>query len=150
MPMYVNQTEISDDEVFREMQYHPASTREAARDAAARALLIRELLRQEAIEKALLDADADDKATEAAILRLLETEIQVPEATKDVCRHYYDQNIDHFAVAKNSKMPLPFETVEPRISDYLRTQSMRRGVQAFILDLAMRSRIAGFDLAATL
>lgn len=150
MPMYVNQTEISDDAVFREMQYHPAPTREAARDEAAKALLIRELLRQEAVEKGLLADDANDESVELAIMQLLETEVVVPDATPEICRHYYDRNIERFAATKGSKLPLPFDKVEERIGNYLRTQSMRRGVQAFILDAAMRARIAGFDLAATL
>lgn len=150
MPMYVNSTEISDDQVFREMQFHPAATREEARDAAARALLVQELLRQEAVEKGLLDPTADAETIEIAVMRLLESEVSLPAATIDACRHYYDQNIERFAAAKGSKLPLPFEHVYDRIKEYLHTRSMRQGIQAYVLDLSTRHRVAGFDLAASL
>lgn len=150
MPMYVNTTEITDDQVFREMQYHPAETREQARDDAARALLVQELLRQEAIERGLLDPSADAETVEIAVMRLLESEVNVPAATPETCRHYYDHNIERFAVAKGSKLPLPFEKVQQRIIEYLHTRSMRQGIQAYVLDLATKHRVAGFDLAASL
>ncbi len=150
MPMYVNAVEIDDDQVFQEMQYHPAATREEARDNAARALLIRELLRQEAMEKGFLDAAADTKTVEIATMQLLEEEVPVPAATSQACRHYYDHNIERFASARGSKLPLPFDTVKDQITDYLQTQSMRQGIQAYVLDLAVRHRVAGFDLAASL
>ncbi len=37
MPLYVNQKEISDEQVFAEMQYHPASSMEEAQAKAATA-----------------------------------------------------------------------------------------------------------------
>lgn len=150
MPMYVNTTEITDDQVFREMQYHPAETREQARDDAARALLVQELLRQEAIDSGLLDPTADTETVEIAVMRLLESEVSVPRATPETCRHYYDQNIERFAASKGSKLPLPFESVQNRIVEYLYTRSMRQGIHAYVLDLAAKHRVAGFDLAASL
>ncbi len=150
MPLYVNNAEITDDEVFTEMQFHPAKTREEARDEAAKALLIRELLRQEAVTKELVSDSADEEETEAAILKLVEAEVSTPEATTEACRRYYDHNIDRFALSENSPLPQAFENVEPRIKDYLHTRSVRHGIQSYILDLAGRAKIAGFDLAATL
>lgn len=47
MPIFINETEIEDDAIFSEMQYHPADDMEQARDAAAQALVVRELLKQE-------------------------------------------------------------------------------------------------------
>lgn len=150
MPLYVNSAEITDDEVFAEMQFHPADTREEARDEAAKALLIRELLRQEAVAKALVDDTADEEAAEAGILKLVEAEVSTPEATTEACRRYYDQNIERFSLSENSPLPQAFETVESRIKDYLHTRSVRHGIQSYILDLAGRAKVAGFDLAATL
>lgn len=150
MPIYVNKTEITDADVFRETQYHPAASREAAVDEAARALVIRELLKQAAEEKGMLASDADEEACDEAISQLITTEVTAPHATEEVCRHYYDLNIEHFAAAPGCKMPLPFEKVETRIRDYLHTKSIRHGIQSYILDLARRARIAGFDLAAAL
>lgn len=150
MPLYVNKTEITDDQVFSEMQFHPAASREAARDEAAKALLIRELLRQEAVNQGLADEGADEEQLEAAILQLVETEVSTPEATQEACRRYYDQNIERFSVSEDVRIPQAFEKVEPRIKDYLHTRSVRHGIQSYILDLASRAKIAGFDLAASL
>ncbi|MFC4347155.1 hypothetical protein ACFO5Q_04795 [Kordiimonas lipolytica] len=150
MPIFVNKTEITDDDVFKEMQFHPAATREAARDEAAKALLIRELLRQEAQEKGFLAKDAEEEALDAGIMKLIQSEVTAPEATPEVCRHYYDHNIERFSAGEGAKMPLPFSEVEPRIRDYLHTRSIRHGIQSYILDLAGRAKIAGFDLAAAL
>jgi len=150
MPIYVNNTEITDADVYQEMQFHPAASREAAMDDAARALVIRELLRQAALKKGFLTDGADEQAQDSAITKLIEVEVTAPEATGDVCRRYYDQNIDRFRADEGAKVPLPFEEVEPRIRDYLHTRSVRHGIQSYILDLAGGAQIAGFDLAATL
>lgn len=150
MPIYVNKTEISDDAVFKEMQYHPASSREAARDEAAKALLVKELLRQEAVEKGLLDEGADAEAIDSAALKLIEQEVSSPEADEAACRRYYDHNIERFRAADGASLPLPFEQVEGRIREYLHTRSIRHGIQSYILDLARKAKIAGFDLAASL
>lgn len=150
MPLYVNKTEITDDQVFAEMQFHPAENREAARDEAAKSLLIRELLRQEAIEKGFLAGGASEDETEKALLKLVETEVSTPEATTEACRRYYDQNIERFALSEGAQAPQAFEAVEPRIKDYLHTRSVRHGIQSYILDLAGKAKIAGFDLAAAL
>ncbi|TNE62766.1 MAG: hypothetical protein EP335_11450 [Alphaproteobacteria bacterium] len=150
MPIFVNKVEITDDAVFREMQYHPAATREQARDDAARALLIRELLRQEAVDKGLLAEGDTGEKLDTAIQKLLEQEVTAPEAGTDVCRRYYEQNIERFPAARGSKLPQPFEAVENRIRDYLQTRSIRHGIQSYLLDLAHKARVAGFDLAASL
>ena len=63
MPLYVNNTEITDEQVFAEMQYHPASSLPEAQEKAAQALAIRELLLQEA---ARLEITAPDASASAA------------------------------------------------------------------------------------
>jgi len=150
MPIYVNAVEIDDDAVFKEMQFHPAPTREEARDEAAKALVIQELLRQQAVEKGILEDTADMDTVEKAALKLMETQVTTPEADSVACRRYYDQNIERFRVAEGSKMPLPFDKVEHRIRDYLHTRSIRHGIQSYLLDLAGKAKIAGFDLSASL
>ncbi|NVJ96653.1 MAG: hypothetical protein HWE25_00785 [Alphaproteobacteria bacterium] len=150
MPIYVNKTEITDDEVFKEMQFHPAANREAARDEAAKALLIRELLRQEAVTLGFLAEGADEEALDEGISALIQAEVTAPEATEEICRHYYDQNIERFRADAGAKLPLPFAEVENRIRDYLHTRSIRHGIQSYILDLAGKAKVAGFDLAAAL
>jgi len=150
MPIYVNKVEITDDEVFKEMQFHAAESREAARDEAAKALLIRELLRQEALEQGLLAEDAGANEVDECLTVLLEKEVATPSSDDAACRRYYDQNIERFHASETSDLPQPFDSVKDRISDYLHTRSMRHGIQSYILDLASRSRVAGFDLTASL
>ena len=150
MPLYVNKVEITDDAVFNEMQFHPAPNQEAARDEAAKALLIRELLRQEAVEKGILAETADAAVVDESLTVLLEKEVATPASDDKACRRYYDQNIERFHTSETNKMPQPFDNVKGRISEYLHTRSMRHGIQSYILDLASKSRIAGFDLTASL
>ena len=150
MPLYVNKTEISDDQVFAEMQFHPASSKDAARDEAAKALLIRELLRQEALEQGFLSEGADDETFDAGIMKLIEAEVAAPAATDEVCRRYYDQNIARFKAGEGAELPEPFEVAKDKIKDYLHTRSIRFGIQSYLLDLAGRAKISGFDLSASL
>jgi len=150
MPLYVNKTEITDEDVYNEMQFHPAPSREAARDEAAKALLIRELLKQEAMEAGFLSGEPDLETIEKSIMVLLEEKVATPAASEEACRRYYDQNIQRFLVSEDSELPQPFSNVKDRIRDYLHTRSMRHGIQSYILDLASKSKIAGFDLAASL
>jgi peptidyl-prolyl cis-trans isomerase C len=151
MPIFVGETEITDEEVFREMQYHPAPSMEAARDTAAQALVVREILRQEAARKGLAPEDAGDGGDDDfGLMRLVEQSISVPTATIDVCRHYYDRNPDRFRAADVKGCQVPFEAVEEKIRDYLQARSAREGLRAYVLALAEDTRIAGFDLAASL
>ncbi len=150
MPIYVNSVEIEDKDVFQEMQYHSAPTQEAALDEAAKALLIRELLRQQAVEKELLAKDASKEEIDAAVMDLVKTEVATPEADEEACRRYYEQNIDRFVASDDPSITLSYEAVEDTILDYLHTRSIRNGIQFYILDLARQARIVGFDLAATL
>ena len=85
----VNDTTIPDSAVFAEMQYHPSRNAEAARHAAAEALVVRELLAQAARE-----AGFDDDET--GIAALLESRIAVPEPDEATCRRYYDANRKRF------------------------------------------------------
>lgn len=96
MTLSVNGVEISDQEIHREMQYHPAGTAEAAQFEAARALVIRELLLQEARRgEAFPVPDAADPE-EGLIQTLLARAIQVPDADHAACRRYYDGHRERF------------------------------------------------------
>lgn len=100
----VNGSEISRAEIAREIQHHPAASPGAAREAAARALVVRRLLLDEARRLGLeaeseAEADADGRretADEALVRRLIETEVRVPEPTEDECRRFYDARPDRF------------------------------------------------------
>jgi len=100
MIVSVNGIQIPEREIAAEMQHHPAVNREAARDAATRALVVRELLLQEAerlgiAEGETLPVEGDDEAEtpEEAILRtLVAREVKVPTPDEVACRRYYESH----------------------------------------------------------
>lgn len=98
----VNGVEISPEAIAGEIQHHPAPDAETAWVEAARALVVRELLLQEARRRGLnseplQDDDGRAETDDDAVVRtLLEAEV-VPQAPDDAeCRRYYDANIARF------------------------------------------------------
>ncbi len=145
MTIRVNDVEITDEDVFQEMQYHPSENRLEATDAAAKALLVKEILRQEAVKAGLLDEKADDVEQESAIVTLVEQNVTTPNAGQDVCQRYYEQNTERFKAQDTGEI-LPFEMVESKIRDYLHTRSVREGLRSYVLKLAEDMTIKGVDL----
>jgi peptidyl-prolyl cis-trans isomerase C len=104
LAVFVNGIELSDHAINAELQYHPASSVEEAREAAARALAVRELLLQAArrlgIEEpdSLENGEADERETrdEALIRTLLAREVKTPEPDEATCRRFYDNNLQRF------------------------------------------------------
>jgi peptidyl-prolyl cis-trans isomerase C len=102
--VFVNGVEISDHAISSELQYHPAGSVEEAREAATRALVVRELLLQ-AVARRGIDrpdppeqAQADERETddEALIRTLLAREVTTPEPDDATCRRFYEQNVKRF------------------------------------------------------
>lgn len=141
----VNDVEITDEDVFQEMQYHPSESKEQATDAAAKALLVREILRQEAIKQGLLVDDDDEISQEKAVMKLVEDNVTTPEASDDVCKRYYEQNKERFKAQDTGEI-LPFDMVVSKIRDYLHTRSIREGLRSYVLKLAEDMSIKGVDL----
>ena len=83
----VNGVTIGDDVVAREMQHHPAPSRDEAERAAATALVLRELLLQRANDREIAGADEDER-----IANLIESEIRIPEPTPEEIARYYRRN----------------------------------------------------------
>ena len=98
MTIRVNGKEIAAAAILAEMQYQPAPDKTAAERAAAEALVLRELMLQEAAAQGLLDgaAEADETPEEAAMDRLLERNIALPVADEESCRRYYEANRGKF------------------------------------------------------
>jgi len=95
----VNGAEIPPDAVAAEMQYHPAPNREEAWNAAATALVIRQLLLQEAARLGMAaDADASGETSpeEALVQALLAQEVTTPEPDEETCRRYWSANTTKF------------------------------------------------------
>jgi peptidyl-prolyl cis-trans isomerase C len=98
----VNGVKIPRDRIAREVQQHPSRTPAEAWMAAARALVVRELLLQEArrleiTADPLVDGsgrrESDDEAT---IRALIAREMRTPEPDVESCRRYYEQNRGRF------------------------------------------------------
>ena len=87
----VNDHHISEDDILREMQYHPAESAAEARHAASEWLVIRTLILDRA--RAVGIEGDDDNATFQA---LIEREVDVPEPSGEECRRYYGNNRARF------------------------------------------------------
>jgi peptidyl-prolyl cis-trans isomerase C len=98
----VNGVSIDRDAIVREMQHHPAEKPITAWQQAARALVIRELLLQEArragiTSQPVSDAGGRRETDEEAMIRgLIEREVAVPEPDDESCRRYFDRNRARF------------------------------------------------------
>lgn len=98
VPVRVNGTEIPQSAIDQEVQYHPATSLEQARMEATQALVVREVLWQEAVRQGFLDPGdtPDEAAVERAFNSLLQHEIQLPEPDESVCRRWFEKNPDKF------------------------------------------------------
>lgn len=98
----VNGVVISRAAIARETQNHPASKPIDAWMAAARALVVRELLLQEARRLGLMpepieDSEGRRETEEEALIRaLVAREVVTPQADDAACRRYYDTNRSRF------------------------------------------------------
>ena len=106
----VNGIVIPEVDILQEAQNHPAQTPGEALLEAARSLVIRELLWQEAKNKNLVpdneDSTREESAGEdnarqtkldAAISALLESEIKTPEASEEDCKAFYYRDPSRFS-----------------------------------------------------
>ncbi|MDE2248657.1 MAG: peptidylprolyl isomerase [Xanthomonadaceae bacterium] len=97
--LFVADTPISEAQIAQEMQHHRAITPERSRADAARALVVRELLRLEVLRLGLADAVrplGQETPEEASIRLLLERETEDRLPSEDDCRRYYAQNRERF------------------------------------------------------
>ncbi len=98
----VNGVSIPEAEILAEAQNHPADTPGAALIAAARALVVRELLLQEAQRLEIeapgaADTNGSAETPEDGMIRLLiEREICAPSAKEEECRRFYENNPARF------------------------------------------------------
>ncbi|WP_308367324.1 MULTISPECIES: peptidylprolyl isomerase [unclassified Microbulbifer] len=94
----VNGREISPQQVYREMQYHPAATPAEAIFNAARSLVLGELLSQRARAQGLCDRETlpGSVAFDTAVDKLLQLEVPVPKPGRTSCLEYYCQHREQF------------------------------------------------------
>ncbi|MBE0506461.1 MAG: peptidylprolyl isomerase [Marinospirillum sp.] len=78
---------LKQEDIAREMQYHPGASVEEAWQEAARSLVIERLLEQKATELNITGNTPEEKTA-----RLLEQELQLPQISDAECQRYYQQN----------------------------------------------------------
>ena len=149
MSVYVNEVEITEEDIGQEMQYHPAPSRERAWQLAAQSLVIRQLFLQQAAESGYLesvDGISGESETEAAAIdRLLEENITVPEADEATCLRFYDTHPDSFKDEKSGERR-SFDQAQAQIRDYLQAKAMRMAVAEYIKALSYEAKIKGIEL----
>ncbi|MBS3928860.1 MAG: peptidylprolyl isomerase [Sphingomonadales bacterium] len=98
-PVMVGGREIPAEVIAAEAQNHPAPSAEAAWQAAAEALAVRQLLVDEA-ERLGLEPDSGEgpelTREDALIDALLAREIQTPKADEETCRRFFDHHPERF------------------------------------------------------
>lgn len=93
----VNGVTIDAHTIGLEAQYHPAPHWEAAQHEATRALVVRQLLLQQARSEGMVALREDDEALEQqAIEQLTQRDVAVPEVNEATCRAYYERNPQRF------------------------------------------------------
>ena len=148
MPIFVNEVEIADSDIGEEMQHHPAPTQERAWYLAAQSLVIRQLLLQQAADRGLLpglETASKVEQQEAAIDRLLQQDIVVPEADEVTCQRFYDSNPESFLDTESGQRQT-FTQAHMQIREYLHTKAMRIAVAEYIRALSCKANIKGFEL----
>lgn len=97
-PIRVGEAIIEDAAIAGEMQYHPADSAGSAQLKAARALVVRELLRQRAAALGLAEsAGSEIDESDAVIAELLERELAVPDPTEEDCRRFHATHPERFS-----------------------------------------------------
>lgn len=116
----INGVEISEQAINVESAHHPDGSIPERRQRAAVALAIRELLRQRAVELALLapTADIDDDVID----RLLERELAMPAPDEVACRRYYERNAEQFVRGREAALRHILLAAHPADAD-ARTQA---------------------------
>jgi peptidyl-prolyl cis-trans isomerase C len=98
----VNGVEIDPEEIAQEIQHHRAPNGETAWEQAARALVLREILLQEAHRLHVEpqpeqdDQGRGESEEDAAIRILLERQVEPAKAGEEECRRYYESRADRF------------------------------------------------------
>jgi len=94
----VNGVVIPEADILQEIQYHPASDHRAAYIEAAKSLIVGEVLKQHADEKGYDFGDDrfDVQHQDKIIDKLIEEEVDFPEATEEECLNYYKTHPEKF------------------------------------------------------
>lgn len=147
--LYVGDTAISEAQIAQEMQHHRAMKPERSRADAARALVVRELLRREIERLGVAETSVPigrESDEEAAIRSLLESELEPRVPTEDDCLRYYEQNRARFHSpdcirVRHILCGAAVDDVDGRVKARLQAEAMVTQLQAdpmAFTELAMR------------
>lgn len=129
----VNGAAIADEVIEREMQNHPADSVSEARDRAAEALVVRELLLQQAhrlgirttTETSQADGHESRETEEDALVRALITrEVPVPTPTEEDSRRFYAANRKAFIgppIYEAAHILFSADTSDPKAAEVARS-----------------------------
>jgi peptidyl-prolyl cis-trans isomerase C len=137
----VNGYEIPRALVSQEVQYHPSKKPIEAWHAAARALVIRQLLLAEAKRTGIDAEPADDGVgrretmDEALIRTLVEREVATPEPTESECLRYYENNRARFRTetiyeANHILFPAPLGNAEEFAKAFAKAEACLKVLRA--------------------
>lgn len=142
VPVSINGVAVSSADIARETQHHASPDPDEAWTLAARALAIRELLRQEA-DRLGVDAqpmeDGEGRREtprEARDRALIEREVVVPQADDAACRRYYEQNRRRFRTPDLYEVAHILLAAAP--DDAAAREDARRAAEALIAELGER------------
>lgn len=147
--LFVGDTPITEAQIAQEMQHHRAMKPERSRADAARALVVRELLRREIEQMGLAAAAAPigrESDEEAAIRTLLESQLESRVPSQDDCIRYYEQNRARFHSPDRIRVrhvlcAAAVDDVDGRVKARLQAEAMVKQLQAdpmAFTELAMR------------
>lgn len=127
----VGEVEFGEADIARETPFHPSASLAEAQLQAARALVVRELLRQRAEALGLSLRDADDDRTLAL---LLEHELPVPEPDEAACRRFFEHHRERFAEplllrVRHILLPAAPDDARARDAQYRLGQKLLRQLQ---------------------
>lgn len=146
--LFVADTPISEADIAREMLFHRAMRPEQSRADAARALVVRELLRLEAERLGLRAGQGGDGVVDEELLieQLLDTEVGERAPDEAACRRYFEQNRERFHAPDRIKLrhillAAPADDVAGRLKAQSQGEALIAELRAqphLFADLAMR------------
>jgi peptidyl-prolyl cis-trans isomerase C len=92
----VNGVAIPEKDLANELQYHPNANFAVVVQQAGQALVIRQLLINEAKKHGLLSSSAESLNEEEAIQKVVESNISYEAPNEDICQRYYENNKEKF------------------------------------------------------
>lgn len=87
---------IPEQDLANELQYHPNANFAVVVQQAGQALVIRQLLINEAKKQGLLSSSAEITNEEEAVQKVVESNISYEAPNDDICQRYYDNNKEKF------------------------------------------------------